>query len=50
MQTMNDALLGLVKGNQVDPQEAYDQSISKKEMGLALSRAGYRGSWAEEGA
>jgi len=43
MQTLNDALLELVKTDQVEPQEAYDRSPSKKEFGPLLTRSGFRG-------
>jgi twitching motility protein PilT len=49
MQTMNDALFNLVKGGSLDPAEAYFSSVAKKDMGLLLTRAGFRGSWSEEG-
>ena len=48
MQTMNDALLDLVKTKQVEPDDAYASSIAKKEMATALTRAGHRGSWNNE--
>jgi twitching motility protein PilT len=48
MQTMNDALLGLVKTGQIEPAEAYSNSLSKKEMGLALTRANHKGPWSEQ--
>jgi twitching motility protein PilT len=50
MQTLNDALLDLVKSDKVEPQEAYDRSINKKEFGLLLTRAGFKGEWSEGGA
>jgi twitching motility protein PilT len=50
MQTMNDGLLNLVRAGTIEPQEAHDQSISKREMALSLTRAGFRGAWSEEGA
>jgi len=48
MQTMNDALLDLVKTRQVEADDAYAASIAKKEMATALTRAGHRGSWNNE--
>jgi twitching motility protein PilT len=48
MQTLNDALLDLVKNDIVEPQEAYDRAPQKKEFGIVLSRAGLKGPWTEE--
>ncbi len=48
MQTLNDALLELVKTDQVEPQEAYDRSPSKKEFGPLLSRSGFKGPWSDD--
>ena len=48
MQTINDALLDLVKQKQIEPEEAFACSVQKKEMGTALTRAGYRGNWTDE--
>ena len=48
MQTINDAVIDLVKAGTVEPQEAYDRAISKKEMGLLLTRSGFKGPWSEE--
>ena len=48
MQTLNDALLDLVKSDQVEPQEAYDRSPSKKEFGPMLSRSGFKGPWSDD--
>jgi hypothetical protein len=39
-----------VKTGVVEPQEAYDRSPVKKEMGLLLTRSGFRGPWSTEGA
>jgi twitching motility protein PilT len=50
MQTMSDAMVDLVKAGVVEPQEAYDRSPVKKEMGLLLTRSGFRGPWSTEGA
>jgi twitching motility protein PilT len=50
MQTLNDALLQLVKSGAIEPAEAYATSLAKKEMALALTRANHRGAWSEEGA
>ncbi len=48
MQTINDAVIELVKAGTVEPQEAYDRAIVKKEMGLLLTRSGFKGPWSEE--
>ena len=48
MQTINDALFNLVKSGTIDAAEAYATSISKKDMGLMLTRANLRGPWSEE--
>ncbi|MGZ6143772.1 MAG: type IV pilus twitching motility protein PilT, partial [Myxococcales bacterium] len=48
MQTINDAVIELVKAGTVEPQEAYDRAIGKKEMGLLLTRSGFKGPWSEE--
>ncbi len=48
MQTLNDALLELVKSDTVEPQEAYDRSPSKKEFGPMLSRSGFKGPWSDD--
>jgi twitching motility protein PilT len=48
MQTLNDALLDLVKNDIVEPQEAYDRAPQKKEFGIVLTRAGLKGPWTEE--
>jgi twitching motility protein PilT len=48
MQTLNDALLELVKNDIVEPQEAYDRAPQKKEFGIVLTRAGLKGPWTEE--
>jgi twitching motility protein PilT len=50
MQTISDAMIELVKGGVVEPQEAYDRSPVKKEFGLLLTRSGFRGPWSSEGA
>ncbi len=50
MQTLNDALFSLVKHGTIEPAEAYASSVSKKEMGLTLTRANLRGPWSEEAA
>lgn len=41
METLNDALLTLVKSRTVEPEEAYVRSVEKKDMGLKLKNAGY---------
>lgn len=48
MQTMNDSLLDLVKTRTVEPEEAYSASIAKREMAVALTRAGHRGVWSND--
>lgn len=48
MQTINDAVIELVKSGTVEPQEAYDRAIVKKEMALLLTRSGFKGPWSEE--
>lgn len=48
MQTLNDALLDLVKADTVEPQEAYDRSVVKKDFGMMLTRSGFRGPWSDE--
>ncbi len=50
MQTMNDALLKLVRKELVEPMVAYNAAISKRDMGLLLARSGFRGPWTQEGA
>ncbi len=47
MQTLNDAVIELVKKDLVEPQEAYDRAISKKEFGAILTKAGFKGPWSE---
>jgi len=42
MQTLNDALLDLVRAGTVEAQEAYDRSINKKELALLLQRNGIK--------
>jgi twitching motility protein PilT len=42
MQTLNDALLDLVKKKLVDPNEAYLKSIQKMELRQMLERAGFQ--------
>jgi len=41
MQTMNDALLELVKRKQIDPREAMAKAVQKAELRTALERAGF---------
>jgi len=48
MQTLNDSMIDLVKTGIVEPQEAYDRSISKKEFGTLLTRSGFKGPWSDE--
>jgi twitching motility protein PilT len=42
MQTLNDALVDLVRGRQIDPDEAYAKSMAKAELRLQLERAGFK--------
>ncbi len=42
METLNDALLSLVKRGEVEPDEAYVRSVEKKDMALKLRNHGYR--------
>ena len=42
MQTMNDALLDLVKKKLVEPQEAYAKAIAKAELKQMLERGGFK--------
>ena len=42
MQTMNDALLELVRSNQVLPKEALSKAVHKAELHASLERAGFR--------
>jgi twitching motility protein PilT len=42
METMNDALLSLVKSQTVDPEEAYIRSVEKKDMAIKLRGLGYK--------
>ncbi len=42
METMNDALLTLVKGQTVEPEEAYIRSVEKKDMAIKLRGLGYK--------
>ena len=48
MQTIADGMLELVKAGTVEPQEAYDRAINKKEFALLLTRSGFKGTWSEE--
>jgi len=41
METLNDALLNLVKSKQVEPEEAYVRSVEKKDMAVKLRGLGY---------
>ncbi len=41
MVTLNDALLNLVTGKQVGPEEAYNRSVEKKDMAIKLKTAGF---------
>lgn len=41
METLNDALLNLVKSKTIEPDEAYTKSVERKEMGGKLRALGY---------
>lgn len=41
METLNDALLNLVKTKQVEPEEAYNKSVEKKDMAMKLKAIGH---------
>ncbi len=41
METLNDALLNLVKSKQVEPEEAYNKSVEKKDMAMKLKAIGH---------
>ena len=41
METLNDALLNLVKSKTIDPEEAYTKAVERKEMGGKLRALGY---------
>ncbi|MCA0374181.1 MAG: type IV pilus twitching motility protein PilT [Gemmatimonadetes bacterium] len=41
METLNDALLHLVKTKQVEPEEAYVRSVERKDMGARLRALGF---------
>jgi len=45
MQTLNDAMMDLVKNNVVEASEAFSKAPNKKEFGMILSRAGFQGPW-----
>ena len=47
MQTLNDALLELLKHKLVEPAEAYSSSVEKKEMAKSLNALGLRGIWSD---
>jgi twitching motility protein PilT len=42
MQTMNDALLELVRGKQVLPKDALSKAVHKADLRQSLERAGFR--------
>ncbi len=42
METLNDALMTLVKTKQVEPDEAYVRAVEKKDMALKLKNAGFQ--------
>ena len=48
MQTLNDSLFDLVKNRTVEPQEAYDRSLQKKDFGIMLARSGFHGPWSDD--
>lgn len=41
METLNDALLGLVKSKTIEPEEAYLKAVEKKDIGSRLRTLGY---------
>lgn len=41
METLNDALLNLVKSKQVEPEEAYNKAVEKKDMAMKLKAIGH---------
>lgn len=41
METLNDALLNLVKTKQVEPEEAYNKAVEKKDMAMKLKAIGH---------
>ena len=42
METLNDALLNLVKSKTIEAEEAYIRAVEKKDMGLKLKAAGHQ--------
>jgi twitching motility protein PilT len=50
MQMLADSMIDLVKQGVVEPQEAHDRAVAKKEFGLLLTRSGFKGPWSEGGA
>jgi twitching motility protein PilT len=48
MQTLADALMELVKNGTVEAEEAYDRAPAKKEFGILLTRAGFKGHWSTD--
>jgi twitching motility protein PilT len=42
METLNDALLNLVKSKSIEPEEAYIRAVEKKDMGLKLKAIGHQ--------
>ncbi len=42
METLNDALMNLVKSKQIEPDEAYIRAVEKKDMGVKLRGLGYQ--------
>ena len=47
MQTMIDSMVSLVRSGVIAPVEAWNQAVEKKEMGVALTRAGFSGAWSD---
>jgi hypothetical protein len=41
METLNDALLGLVKSKTIEPEEAYVKAVEKKDMSSRLRLLGH---------
>jgi twitching motility protein PilT len=42
MQTLNDALLGLVRDGAVEPAEAFRRAVQRGELKTALEKVGYK--------
>ncbi|MEE8574912.1 MAG: PilT/PilU family type 4a pilus ATPase [Thermodesulfobacteriota bacterium] len=48
MQLLSEVLVDYVKKKIIEPEEAYMRAFEKREISLALTRAGFRGKWSEE--